>query len=264
MKIRFYTYCLGLLFIGNISHAQRLIFPFLRLEAQSNIVVMADFDHLKPCPPEYTNLLSNTNLFSLDEQKKIREVTLKYKNVTTNSGPVGSVFKGFGLRQLKYAELTGATNKLWVACFAYTNSEAQEEVLSYYGQNIVKFRTEAGDGYDAMFRNNFLITYMEYKHGLPDGLFVFAHDPMYPYADEHCAMWAHFTSGKVLGKFIVWQMSPTQDQADFKITDSTTFKIAAEADFKEPFDFLKYQSIPIETSWTEVPTNITNSAQVQK
>jgi hypothetical protein len=68
----------------------------------------------------------------------------------------------------------------------------------------------------------------------------------------------------VLGKFIVWQMSPTQDQADFKITDSTTFKIAAEADFKEPFDFLKYQSIPIETSWTEVPTNITNSAQVQK
>ena len=245
---------------GYISHAQRLIFPFLRLEGQSNIVVTADFDHPKPCPPEYTNLLSNTNLFPLDEQKKIREVTLKYKNVTTNSGPVGSVFKEFGLRQLKYADSTGTNSQLWVACFAYTNSEDQEEIWSYYGQNIVKFRTEAGDGYDAMFRNNFLITYMEYKHGLPDGLFVFAHDPMYSYADEHCAMWTRFIKGKVLGKFIVWQMSPIiYGQAEFKITDSTTFKIAAEADFKEPFDFLKYQSIPIETAWTEVPASQTNS-----
>jgi hypothetical protein len=259
MKMRFYIFCLGLLFIGNISNAQRLIFPFLKMEGQSNIVVTADFDHPKPCPPEYTNLISNTNLFSLDEQKKIMEVTLKYKNVTTNSGPPSSVFKGFGLRQLKYADSTGTNSKLWIARFTYTNSEDQEEIWSYYGQNIVKFRTEAGDGYDAMFRNNFLITYMEYKDRLPDGLFVFAHDPMYPYADEHCAMWTRFVKGKALGKFIVWQVSPTQDQPDSKITDSTTFKIAAEADFKEPFDFLKYQSIPIETTWTEVPASQTNS-----
>lgn len=209
------------------------------MQSQSNIIVTADFDHPKPCPPEYTNLISNTNLFSPAEQEKLKEITLKYQNVTTNSGPAGSVFKGLELRQEKVETWT---NTFWVACFAYTNSAAQEEIRAYAGPRyiIARFRTQAGDGYDVSVINGSIFAYQEYKNGLLDGLYAVLHDPNHPEETEHCGMWARFVKGKILGKFLTWG----QDN-----------KIVVEADFPEPFDFLKNGSTKLDLAWTEITTN---------
>ena len=259
IKIGRLFFILSLLFFTwKTIRAEQLVFPFLRPEFQSNIVVTADFGHSKPCSEKYTNLFSNTNLFSIQEQMRIAEVAQKYLNVTTNSGPAGTVFKRWGLRQMKYSKLTGETNPFLVACFAYTNFTAQEEIGTRNNSIIAKFRTQNGDGYNVTFKNNFLVTYREFKRGKSDGLFVLAHDPIYPYPDEHCGMWAHFSSGRAVGKFIVWQRSPPHDlieiREEIKVTERTEFRIVAEAEFKEPFNFLKYQSIPIDLSWIDTPT----------
>jgi hypothetical protein len=247
MKLKYAIFAMILSCID--SHAEQLIFPLLPIESQSNIIVTADFDHPKLCLPEYTNLISNTNLFSIAEQNKLNEVTLKYQNVTTNSGPAGSVFKGWGLRRTKYPALGVPTNVFWVACFTYTNSDAQEEIRSdAVGYIKVRFRTPTGDGYDVSFVKNALITYQEYKHGMLDGLFVALGliAPSNPKYEEHCGAWARFVNGKILGKFIMWGPNNL-------VGKQVGFQIVAEAEFKEPFDFLKYQSIPIDLAWTEVP-----------
>jgi hypothetical protein len=260
MKLQQLTLALCLLISGSnifaqTNHGKGLIFPLLTLEAQSNIIVTADANHSRRCPPGYTNLLSNTNLISLAERKKLEEVTLKYKDVTSNSGPVGSVFERWGLRRTKYVELTGATDTFWVACFSYTSSTAQEEIRFRYNSILAKFRTKEGDGYDVVLVSDSIITYQEYKRGALDGLFVALHDSNHPNnEDEHLGMWTRFIKGKVLGKFIIWQRGEQNG-------DPAEYRIGAEAEFKEPFDFLKYQSIPIDFAWTEVPINITNSLQ---
>ncbi len=260
MKLREFILGLSLLFYAcTNSRAEQLIFPFLKMEGQSNIIVTANWDHPKPCPPEYTNLLSNTNLFTFAEQEKLKDVALKYQNVTTNSGPAGSVFKNWGLRRMKHTDLGIPTNTFWVACFSYTNSDAREEINAYAGPKFInaKFRTTTGDGYDVVVVDNILFAYQEYKHGVLDGLFVGVHDPNHPDDVEHCGMWTRFIDGKILGKFIIWgPIDYTKEKGGFQIV--------AEAEFKEPFDFLKYQSIPIDLAWTEVSTNTANSAQSLK
>jgi hypothetical protein len=220
------------------SHAEQLIFPFLTLESQSNIIVTANFDHPKLCPPDYTNLISNTNFFSIAEQRNLKEAALKYKDVTTNSGPAGSVFKGWGLRQEKVEKWT---NTFWVACFTYTNSDAQEEIRQRAsGYIVAKFRTRTGNGYNVSVINGSVFAYQEYKNGLLNGLYVILYDPSHPEDKEHCGMWARFLRGKILGKFLMWG----QDN-----------KIVVEAEFLKPFDFLKYGSTKLDLEWTEVPTN---------
>jgi hypothetical protein len=60
--------------------------------SQSNIDVIASgHDDEVPCPPEYTNVISNTNLFTADEQKLLNDITLTYGDETSNSVPPGSV-----------------------------------------------------------------------------------------------------------------------------------------------------------------------------
>jgi len=253
MKLKYAV--LTIIFSCLNSQAERLVLPFLKMEAQSNIIVIANDDHPIPCPPEYTNLLSNTNLLSITEQEELREVSLKYQNVITTNGPAGSVFKGWSLRRMKqHAGLRVPTNTFWVACFAYTNSNAHEEIKSQPGNITARFRSKAGDGYDVVFAGNSLFAYQEYKHGVLDGLFIVGNDPNNPNDKEHCGMWARFVNGKILGKFIMWgPNSFTSSQSGFKIV--------AEAEFKESFDFLKYQSIPFDLAWTEVPTNAVDAAQ---
>jgi hypothetical protein len=142
-----------------------------------------------------------------------------------------------------------------VACFGYTNSDAQEEIKSQFpGYITAKFRSKAGDGYDVVFVKNSLIAYQEYEHNVLDGLLVAVHDPNNPSDTEHCALWARFTNGKILGRFIMWGPTNLAER-------QAGFQIVAEAEFKEPFDFLKYQSIPIDLAWTEVSSNMTNAVQ---
>jgi antitoxin component YwqK of YwqJK toxin-antitoxin module len=111
-------------------------------------------------------------------------------------------------------------------------------------QITVRYRTQSGDGYDTDLINGSIFAYQEYKNGILDGLFVVLHDPNNPSDQEHCGMWSRFVNGKILGKFIMWGKDG---------------KIQNMAEFKEPFDFLKYQTLKMDLSWTEVPTGKTNS-----
>jgi len=181
------------------------------------------------------------------DQKNLEQITLRYQNVTTNSGPSGSVFKGWGLRQEKFEMWS---NTFVVACFFSTNSNANVEIRKNDPSQItVKFRTQTGDGYDANLINGSIFAYQEYKSGILDGLFVILHDPNNPNDKEHCGMWARFVQGKILGKFFMWGKDG---------------KIESLAEFKKPFDFLKYQTIKTDLSWTEAPVNTSNSAQIPK
>jgi hypothetical protein len=257
MKIRYLIFELSFLIcasnlFGQSKNTEKLVFPLLTIECQSNIIVTADLDHPKPCPPEYTNLLSNTNLFSLAEQTKLDEITRKYKNVTTNSTPAGSVFRQWALRRRLGVELTSistwveVTNTFQVACFTYTNSDANEE-MAFFDDNEIdaRFRTQAGDGYDVYMLDDAIVKYQEYRSGLLDGLFVEIHDPNSPDDKDHCVGWARFVKGKLLGKYIMWQDG----------------QIEAMAEFKQPFDFLKCQTVKTDLSWTELPTNTAQSSK---
>jgi hypothetical protein len=242
------NYTVGLVLIsiiGMTAHAEQLIFPYLRPESQSNIIVTADPEHRISCPPEYANLLSNTNLFSAAEVQQLKAIPLKYKNITTNSGPAGTIFNGLAKRQwiaeLGYGNAIGTAITIFqVSCFAYTNSAAWEEIsfTSYMGA-IVNFRTESGDGYNVQLINGRVIRYEEYKNGVLDGL-----NESQGFDEDHCTTWSRFVKGKIVGKFIAWN-----EGGD----------IFAEAEFKEPFDFLKYCVGQGDMSLEKIPTIHTNA-----
>ena len=168
-----------------------------------------------PCPPKYTNIISNTNLFSLAEQKLLTEIPLEYKNVTTNSAPLDSVF--IGLERPKpspsYPWLTSDSEILH---FRYTNSDAQLKVLFFNEAAkqdgiVVIYRTKSGDGYDAAFTPpNGISRFRQFKRGRLDGLWA-------DFEGDHCAAWLHFVNGNAVGKWLVWnKMGSLYMEADFK------------------------------------------------
>jgi len=245
MKLRCYTLIIGLFFAVCIfaqpNQSKRLFFPFLNLESQTNIVVVATWEHPQVCSMEYTNLISNTNLFSVTDQKLFQEITLKYRGVATNQGPVGTVFKETGFRQWKAGKLI----KIFpIVCFVYTNSAAQEEIAFSDRAFFAKYRTQQGDGYDVQFIDGSLNEYQEYKNGVLDGLCTIFGGNV-----NHCNIWARFVKGKIVGKFIMWGEDGL---------------IRLEAEFNTPFDYLKNQTVKFDLAWTEVPTNSTGSAQSSK
>jgi len=245
MKLKYITLVLSLLYstgnlLGQTNYEQHLIFPLLTPECQSNLVVTATPEHSKPCTPENTNLLSNTNLFSPAEQQLLKEIPLKYKSVTTNSGPAGTVFKGLAVRQWKLQQELVKTFP--VSCFVYTNFEAREEIAFMSSRTtIASFRTQFGDGYDVNLIDGELVQYQQYKNGVLDGLCIGG-----VFDVVHCGHWARFVKGKLLGNFYYWDREGN---------------IIMDAEFKEPFDFLKYEMKKFDLAWTEAPTNTTNSAQ---
>ena len=181
-------------------------------EDKTNITFIADTPKL--CPAEYTNILSNTNLFTPDEQKLLTEISFEYKNVTTNSGPSGSVFVGLDKDNFAF------TGDYEFALFRYTNSEAQVKV--FFDKNgkgkasWIRFRTQAGNGYDASFYKNGIAAFRQFKHKQLNGLWA-------DFEDDHCSDWMCFTNGKAVGKWLVW---------------NRTGSLYMEAEFKEPYDFI--------------------------
>lgn len=140
-----------LFFILNLfsqtNQTSRLFFPFLDNESQGNIIVkVSDLGYGQPCPSEYTNTLSNPNLFTPEQQKTIKETFVKYKNVMTNSGPPGTVLVGL----YKTNFVIKAMNRdwpveKWSANFQHTNSGAQERITFGGGMQAV-FRDKSNDG----------------------------------------------------------------------------------------------------------------------
>ena len=108
---------------------KRVFIPFLDQSSQSNVnVTTCDLDIGRPCPPDYTNTLSNTNLFTTEEQKLIGEVFVKYKEVTANFGPPGTVFVGLSKTNYFFSHFR-RTNEVCLSRFSYTNFEAHEDII---------------------------------------------------------------------------------------------------------------------------------------
>jgi hypothetical protein len=199
---------------GQTKQAKQSLIDFLEADSQTNIIVIRNGEVSQPCPPKYTNLISNTNLFSPAEQKLLKEIPLKYKNVTTNSGPQGSVL----------ASLNKDTNGYWVARFQYTNSEMRDEV-TFGIEKAAKFLNKADDGYGVSINytggrdSKSMISFGQLKHGKLDGLLVKL------CGEDHCLSWMHFANGEAVGKWLEWE------------SDNG---LSLEVEFKKPYDFQRY------------------------
>jgi hypothetical protein len=228
MKLQYIIISLCLLtsahkLLGQPSQTAQPAIPFLDVASQSNmVVIVADLDRPQPCPLKYTNLISNTNLFTLEEQNLIKEIQIKYKNVTTNYIPSGSVL--IGLEE---------TNGGWIAHFQYTNSDAHEEIKVDAMGLLAKFRAKSDEGYDVTIYNykpdmNGIsdFEFDQIRHGVNDGLALILHG-------NHCQSWMRFADGKAVGKWFEWGQE--LDEAG---------KLIIEVEFKQPYDYKKHM-LPI-------------------
>jgi len=238
-----------LLFASNFFAANspdRLFIPGLDQASQSNVIVtVSAFAKEEPCPMEYTNVISNTKLFTTDEQKMIKEVLGKYKNVTTNSGPPGTILVNFYKTNFiappLYWVKTNAfwmahrTNEIWVVHFQYTNSEGQEEIRIGAGMSA-KFTNKSNDGYNASIvrtGDGSLLNFTEIQHGSASGVLVRFADlhaqgttwdyRLADFSDSHPQEYMQITNGMMRGKWFIWNAS------------NGGLMLAAES--KEPYDW---------------------------
>lgn len=245
MKLRYLLFNFSLLLSavnlsGQANQAGRLFIPFLDKESQSNIVVTISdvFGDGQPCSMINTNVLSNTNLFALEEQKLIEEVFVKYKNVTTNSGPPGTELAGLYKTNFDVKAIDRTVKvEEWVAHFQYTNFDAHEEIR-FGGGMLAEFRNKSNDGYSVSLTqigDGSLLGFGEVKHDLANGLFarfVDTHKQGTPwdyklanFRDSQLIEYKQYTNGMVLGKFFMW--------------DLRSGKLIIEAKLKEPYDWNK-------------------------
>jgi len=204
---------------GQTNQAKQPLIDTLDSDSQTNIVVIRNGGWpLPPCPSKYTNLISNTNLFSSAEQKLLLEIPLKYQNVTTNAGPLGSVLTA----------LNKDINGHWVASFQYTNSDARDEV-TFGAWKSAKFLNKSGDGYgvnmDYMVGKSAesIVLFCQLKHGMTDGLLADYYD------NGHCLSWMRFSNGMAVGKWLEW---------------NSDGGLRLEVEFKTPYDFQKHYHPP--------------------
>jgi hypothetical protein len=230
------------LWAGNLfsqtNQIGRLLIPFLDTESQSNVLVTVWGE--KPSPPKFTNTLSNTNLFTPEQQKVIREAFVKYKNVTTNSGPPDTVLAGLYKSNFvfKTQNRTGEVEN-WVADFRYTNSTAHEEIR--FGKGFsARFRNASNDGYNVFFTrtgSGTLFSFGEVKNNLVNGLFARFEDNhaqgmtwdfrLANFDGNYLEEYRHYTNGLVLGDFLLWDKSGN---------------MLLEANFKTPYEFEKHRT----------------------
>jgi len=164
----------------------------------------------KPCPLEYTNVLSNTNLFTPDEQILLKELPSKYGNMIMDTPPPGTRLVG---REPGKNLLVAFT----IARYQPTNSEGQIRAF-YWETNLLGagFIAKSGDGYEFSFdQDGQLIGFRAVKQGKLDGLWA-------DFSKGRCVDWMRFKDGKAVGKYLVWNAGGT---------------LYMEADFKEPYDF---------------------------
>jgi hypothetical protein len=223
---------------AQMAKTNRLLIPFFDPSSQSNVVVsVSEFGgHSQLCPLEETNLVANTNLFTSHEQQLLREVFVKYRSVTTNTGPPGSILVSLDKTNC-VVPIINKTNSYWRAVFEYTNSGAQDEVIFVLG-NTARFQGKDGDGYIVGFGNEAAhvgMVFEETKFGVANGLHVDCIDIQKVVGEEgivpsefarvHVATYRHMTNGLAIGKFLMW--NPGNNNLILK------------AEFKEPYDLNK-------------------------
>jgi hypothetical protein len=223
------------------NQAKRLFVPYLDEESQSNVIVTISGIQ-QPCPPEYTNTLSNTNLFTPEEQKVIADIFIKYKNVTTNSGPPGTILSAFYRTNyvINVRNRTVAVEND-VADFKYTNFDAHEQITIKGGLSA-KFLNTSGEGYNVFFvgtGNGTMLQYIERKGGVRNGILAEFEDMQWQgtnwdfrradfITNSHLVEYRQYTNGMVFGKYLMW--NPRNND------------LFLEADFKQPYDFEKYRT----------------------
>jgi hypothetical protein len=228
MKLRYFILGIGLFFsVGNLfsqtNRTGRLFIPFFDKESQSNVFVkVCNFGSGEPCPLKYTNTLSNTNLFTPEEQKLLNNVLAKYKNyqeLKTNSGPPGSVL--FSLCKTNYTVLNRKYEN-WVACFRYTNLDAKEEI--HFGSSSIstRFLTKAGNGYVVgigPIGGGLRLQFMQLKQGEPNGLYAV-------FVNSRLESYHHSFDRMTIGRYMMW--------------NPLTGRLLLQAEFKEPYDLRKH------------------------
>ncbi len=155
----------------------------------------------------YTNLISNTNLFSRQEQQLLQEVVKKYNKLTTNAPPFGSVLVNLE-----------RTNGFWWGHYSYPKSDAREDIrfgdrlskpvvasgrgyATFVDQlgpdvTIAKFRYKDEDGYDVLLCQPEPMFLVQIRGGVPDGLFI-------EIQRDHFSEFVHFVHGRALGKWFI-------------------------------------------------------------
>jgi hypothetical protein len=216
------------------SEAVEMLEGLFAPDSRTNLL----FSAYSNCPPQYTNVISNTNLFTTEEKRLISEVLVKHKHVTTNSGLPGSLLIG----------LT-KTNGYCVAHYTYTNSGAHEDItfgansdpgLARFGGGydefitgvstspLARFRDKNGDGYDITINPSDVdgassFIFAQIKHGKVNGLFV-------TFDNDHCETLLHCSEGYAVGEWLEWEAADRL----IKIT------------IKSPLNYFKYMNQKIQ------------------
>jgi len=111
---------------GQTNNPSKKLLQEIDAASQSTIDVSASgFGDEVPCPPEYTNVISNTNLVTEDEQKLLNDIMLTYSDETSNSVPPGSVMVSF---QTTPIPTSWGTNWDWIARRKFTNTDLTDEI----------------------------------------------------------------------------------------------------------------------------------------
>lgn len=223
------------------TSSKPLLIPYLEPESQSNISVMISGQE-RPCPPQYTNSLSNTNLFTSEDFHSISGVFEKYTGVTTNVGPAGTLLTR--VAKTNYIVKSAQryfTNESWVLNCKYTNLNANERITLSGGGLSSRFRTLANDGYDIYFVRSgagTMLQFWEIKNNVFNGVHVAFEDLRsqdegwnFRFAqfttNTPLMEYRQYTNGLVYGKFFMW--------------DPRTRNLTMQAEFKAPYDFEKHR-----------------------
>jgi hypothetical protein len=213
---------------GQTNDSSKKLLQGFDAASQSNVEVIASGGNDEvPCPPEYTNVISNTNLFTAYEQKLLNDIASDYGNEVSNTVPPGSVLVSFKATPI---QTSWGTHWDWVARLQFTNSDLTDEISPGGDLFRHKVRNTEGDGYDFGIVPTKLdhvpydytgvagpeFWFQQIKHGVKDGLSVsIIHG-------DHCQQWMRYSNGWAVDKKLYWD--PNYD------------KLAIWAKFKEPFD----------------------------
>lgn len=228
--ISFFVFYFGVLYFANSA----LLMPLVRPEAQSNIVVKANFENPIPAPMHLTNLLSNTNLFGQADIGAVSNAIRRFSTIT-------NIFSVKGLKLVKtnkcYFVATGRlfngryekgpfTNSFTAAVYSDSNNQETLEIAEpqYPGNVSCRIRRPDGTGYNVKFSRGSLASYAQLNNELYDGVYV-GFKPGGKYAmPEHCFMWTRFKRGMSNGDFLMW--------------DGTTGILNVWAVLPDGFDFI--------------------------
>jgi hypothetical protein len=235
---------LGLMQAGSYCNAQghvsedaaSLLKDLFDPDSRTNMAVVEHNDN----SPRYTNLISNTNLFSPEEQQLLQEIVEKYGKLATNSPPRGGVLVNLE-----------RTNGFWWGHYSYPQSGAHEDIrfggrlfqvapatghgyeafVDGLGPDVTlaKFRYKDGEGYDVLLdppdsnkAGNTSPRYLiQIQGGIPNGLFTEIHG-------THFYELVHFVNGRAFGK---WFIAASQGAGNI-------FEIKVQT----PVDYFKYMT----------------------